>query len=67
MLFRKIIFKIAVKLKVTDKTLNLISPSLYGIHISKGISEAFTRGFITHKATYSNIDGIETWDIELKE
>lgn len=22
---------------------------------------------VTHKGTYSNIDGIETWDIELKD
>lgn len=67
MFVRKIVFKIAVKLKATDKTLNLISPSLYGIHVSKGISEAFARGFITHKGTYSNIDGVETWDIKLKD
>ena len=67
MFIRKIIFKIAVKCRASDKTLKLISPSLYGIRASNLMAEGFAKGFITHKANYSNENEIEIWEIDLKD
>ena len=67
MFVRKIIFKIAVKCRASDKTLKLVSPSLYGIHSAQRIAEGFAKGFISHKANYSNENEIEIWEIDLKD
>lgn len=44
MFIRKIIFKIAVKCRASEKTLHLISPSLFGLFVTRNIAKGFEKG-----------------------